>query len=56
MANMASVAQQHSNGRHHFYMHVDEAATPRGTRFARMADFEYHRLHRMASQEFGAQW
>jgi hypothetical protein len=56
MADMASVAQQHSNGRHHFYMYVDANATPRGSRSARMADFEYHRLHRMASQVFGAQW
>ena len=54
MRELGDVAQQQSSGRYHFYMHVDATAVPRGSRPARLADFEKHRLRWMAPQLFGA--
>jgi hypothetical protein len=54
MSEMAGVAQQKSSGRYHFYMYVDATAVPRGTKPARLADFEKHRLRWMAPGLFGA--
>lgn len=45
---VASCAQQHSNGRYHFYMYVDPTATRRGVKLAMRTDFDSQSLERKA--------
>lgn len=53
MSELETLAQQHSGGRHHFYMFVDSNASPSVTKAAKMEDFEAYRLERRAAELFG---
>lgn len=50
---VASFAQQHSNGRFHLYMYVDPAANPRGPKASMKSEFDAHLFERKAAILFG---
>jgi hypothetical protein len=50
---VASLAQQHSNGRHHLYMYVDPTYTPRNMeRLGKVFEFERYLLDNRANEFF----
>ena len=51
---LASLAQQHSSGRYHFYMYVDPSVKRRGPKLAMQDDFKEHLLERKAQILVGA--
>ncbi len=54
MTEMATIAQQRSNGRYHFYMYVDPTVRRRTTTRALRTDFETNLLERSAQVLFAA--
>lgn len=52
-SEVASHAQQHANGRYHFYLFVDPNVEVRSGRLARMGDFDGFLLERRAADQFG---
>lgn len=51
---VATLAQQHSGGRYHFYMFVDETAKPRNGKLSLRSNFNAHLLEQKADLLLGA--